>query len=70
MTRREKALNQNEVAKLTDIGKFIKDGDSVAVGGAWLSSHPMALVRQIIRLGIITPGSCKDRSSTGHAACS
>ncbi|MCX5999612.1 MAG: CoA transferase subunit A [Chloroflexi bacterium] len=27
----------------------MKDGDSIAVGGAWLSSHPMAIIRQIIR---------------------
>src|SRR5512136_1349500 len=52
MSTRDRVLNQNKVAKLTDIGKLIKDGDSVAVGGAWLSSHPMALVRQIIRSGI------------------
>jgi glutaconate CoA-transferase subunit A len=52
MTTRERVLSQNKVGKLTDIGQFIKDGDSVAVGGAWLSSHPMALVRQIIRSGI------------------
>jgi acyl CoA:acetate/3-ketoacid CoA transferase alpha subunit len=52
MSTRERVLNQNKVAKLTDIGKLIKDGDSVAVGGAWLSSHPMALVRQIIRSGM------------------
>lgn len=52
MTTREKVLNQNKVAKLTEISKVVKDGDSVAIGGAWLSSHPMALVRQIIRSGI------------------
>jgi len=52
MSTRDRVLNQNKVAKLTDIGKLIRDGDSVAVGGAWLSSHPMALVRQIIRSGI------------------
>jgi acyl CoA:acetate/3-ketoacid CoA transferase alpha subunit len=45
-------LAQNKVAKLTDIGRLVKDGDSVAIGGAWLSSHPMALVRQLIRSGI------------------
>ena len=49
MTRRDKVLNQNKVAKLGDITKLIEDGDKVAIGGAWLSSHPMALVRQIIR---------------------
>lgn len=52
MTTRERVLSQNKVGKLTEIGRFIRDGDSVAIGGAWLSSHPMALVRQIIRSGI------------------
>jgi len=52
MTRRDKVINQNKVAKLTDIDKLIKDGDKVAIGGAWLSSHPMAIIRQIIRSGI------------------
>jgi len=52
MTTKERVLAQNKVAKLTDIGRLIKDGDSVAIGGAWLSSHPMALVRQLIRSGI------------------
>ena len=51
MTTKERVLSQDKVGKLTDINQFIKDGDSVAVGGAWLSSHPMALVRQIIRSG-------------------
>jgi acyl CoA:acetate/3-ketoacid CoA transferase alpha subunit len=52
MTTKERVLAQNKVAKLTDIGRLVKDGDSVAIGGAWLSSHPMALVRQLIRSGI------------------
>jgi acyl CoA:acetate/3-ketoacid CoA transferase alpha subunit len=52
MTIKERVLAQNKVAKLTDIGRLVKDGDSVAIGGAWLSSHPMALVRQLIRSGI------------------
>jgi glutaconate CoA-transferase subunit A len=52
MTTKERVLAQNKVAKLSDIGRLIKDGDSVAIGGAWLSSHPMALVRQLIRSGM------------------
>lgn len=52
MNTRERVLNQDKVGKLSDIGRFISDGVSVAVGGAWLASHPMALVRQIIRQGI------------------
>lgn len=50
--KKERVLNQNKVGKLSDITRLIKDGDRVAVGGAWLSSHPMALIRQIIRSGI------------------
>ena len=50
--KKERVLNRNKVGKLSDITKLIKDGDRVAVGGAWLSSHPMALIRQIIRSGI------------------
>lgn len=47
--RRDKIINQNKVGKLSDIPELIKDGDKVAIGGAWLSSHPMAIIRQIIR---------------------
>jgi len=50
--RKDRVVNQNKVAKLSDITKLIKDGDRVAIGGAWLSSHPMAIIRQIIRSGI------------------
>ncbi|RMF86573.1 MAG: CoA transferase subunit A [Nitrospinota bacterium] len=39
---------------LQDLRSFIQDGDTVAVGGAWLYMHPMALVRELIRAG------CKD----------
>lgn len=52
MTRRDKVISQNKVAKLSDIDRLIKNGDTVAIGGAWLSSHPMAIIRQIIRSGI------------------
>jgi len=52
MNRRDRVINQNKVAPLSDITRLIKDGDTVAIGGAWLSSHPMAIIRQIIRSGI------------------
>ena len=45
-------MEQSKVAKLTEINKIIKDGDLVAIGGAWLGNHPMAAIRQIIRSGI------------------
>jgi glutaconate CoA-transferase subunit A len=47
--RKDRVINQNKVAKLSDITRLSEDGDRVAIGGAWLSSHPMAIIRQIIR---------------------
>lgn len=41
--------SDSKVGKLSDISKIIKDGDKVAVGGAWLGNHPMAIIREIIR---------------------
>jgi glutaconate CoA-transferase subunit A len=41
--------SENKVGKLNDITKIIKDGDKVAIGGSWLGSHPMAIIREIIR---------------------
>jgi glutaconate CoA-transferase subunit A len=43
---------ESKVARLSDIGKIIKDGDKVAIGGSWLGSHPMAIIREVIRQGI------------------
>ncbi|TAK32955.1 MAG: CoA transferase subunit A [Chloroflexota bacterium] len=40
---------EGKVGQLSDIGQFIKPGSSVAIGGAWLCNHPMAIVREIIR---------------------
>ena len=40
---------ESKMGKLSDITKIIKDGDKVAVGGSWLGSHPMAIIREIIR---------------------
>jgi len=40
---------ESKVAKLSDIGNIIKDGDKVAIGGSWLGSHPIAIIREIIR---------------------
>ncbi|UCC60325.1 MAG: CoA transferase subunit A, partial [Dehalococcoidia bacterium] len=39
----------NKVGKLSDIGKFIKDGSFVAIGGGWSCNKPMAIIREIIR---------------------
>ncbi len=43
---------ESKVGKLSDITNIIKDGDRVAVGGSWLGSHPMAIIREIIRSNI------------------
>ena len=40
---------ESKVGKLSDITQIIKNGDEVAIGGSWLGSHPMAIIRQIIR---------------------
>jgi glutaconate CoA-transferase, subunit A len=42
----------SKVGKLGDIASIIKDGDKIAIGGSWLGSHPMAVVREIVRRGI------------------
>lgn len=44
--------SESKVAKLSDVGKLVKDGDKVAIGGSWLGGHPMAVLREIIRQGI------------------
>ena len=40
---------ESKLGTLSDIGKFIKPGDFVAIGGMWSSNKPMAAVREIIR---------------------
>jgi len=39
----------SKVGKLSDIGKYIKPGSFVALGGGWSCNKPMAVVREIIR---------------------
>ncbi len=36
---------------LKALDQLVRDGDTVALGGSWLSSHPMAAVRQLVRGG-------------------
>ena len=36
---------------LEELGSVVHDGQSVALGGAWLCNHPMAAVRQLVRAG-------------------
>lgn len=38
-----------KVKGLEEIKDFVRPGDSIALGGAWFSNHPMAAVRQLIR---------------------
>ncbi|MGU3436468.1 CoA transferase subunit A [Actinomycetes bacterium M1A6_2h] len=41
-----------KLRRLEDIAELVHSGDSVALGGAWFSNHPMAAIRQLIRDGI------------------
>src|SRR3990172_7115986 len=41
-----------KLGSLTDIRELVRPGATVALGGVWLSNHPMAAVREIIRGGI------------------
>jgi acyl CoA:acetate/3-ketoacid CoA transferase alpha subunit/acyl CoA:acetate/3-ketoacid CoA transferase beta subunit len=40
---------RTKVGKLGDVGKFIKDGSFVGIGGGWSCNKPMAIIREIIR---------------------
>lgn len=42
----------SKVTTLKELPSFIESGQSVGLGGAWMSNHPMAAVRQLIRDGI------------------
>lgn len=39
----------SKMGVLADIGKFIKPGSFVAIGGGWSCNKPMAIIREIIR---------------------
>ena len=39
----------DRTADLAEIGRLVPDGATVALGGSWLSNHPMAAVRELIR---------------------
>jgi glutaconate CoA-transferase subunit A len=41
----------SKLVSLEDLGSIVHDGQSVALGGAWLCNHPMAAVRQLVRAG-------------------
>ncbi len=43
------AMLKSKVGKLSDVGKFVRPGSFVAIGGGWSCNKPMALIREIIR---------------------
>jgi len=40
---------QSKIGKLSDIGKYVKPGSFIAVGGGWSCNKPMAIIREILR---------------------
>lgn len=42
----------NKLIPLTSLPDLVPRGAVVALGGAWLSNHPMAAVRELIRAGV------------------
>jgi glutaconate CoA-transferase subunit A len=42
----------SKVVALEQLPELVAPGETVALGGAWMSNHPMAAVRQLIRDGI------------------
>jgi glutaconate CoA-transferase subunit A len=42
----------NKLLPLDSLADLVPDGSLVALGGAWLSNHPMAAVRELIRAGV------------------
>lgn len=53
---------ESKVGNLSDIGRYIKPGSFVAIGGGWSCNKPMAIVREIIRQKI---GGLRVMSITG-----
>lgn len=41
----------NKIVRLDQLAELVPDGSTVGLGGAWLSNHPMAAVRQLVRDG-------------------
>jgi glutaconate CoA-transferase subunit A len=42
----------SKVVPLSAIAELVPSGASIGLGGAWMSNHPMAAVREIVRRGI------------------
>jgi acyl CoA:acetate/3-ketoacid CoA transferase alpha subunit len=49
---RRKGEAVNKVTSLDQLAELVPDGSTVGLGGAWLSNHPMAAVRQLVRDGV------------------
>ena len=58
----ERVVLKSKLGALSDIGKIIKPGDFVAVGGGWSCNKPMAVIREILRQRI---GGLKAMSIVG-----
>jgi hypothetical protein len=53
-------MSRNKIVPLGRLSEFVPDGSLVGLGGAWLSNHPMAAVRQLVRDGRKIPGFLVD----------
>ena len=53
---------KSKVGQLSDINKYVQQGDYVAIGGGWSCNKPMAIIREMIRQQI---GGLKAMSITG-----
>jgi len=42
----------NKLVPLDQLAELVPDGSLIGLGGAWLSNHPMAAVRQLVRDGV------------------
>lgn len=42
----------SKVVPIEKLGDLVAPGQTVALGGAWMSNHPMAAVRELIRAGV------------------
>jgi glutaconate CoA-transferase subunit A len=47
-----KGASMSKVVPLNELGHLVEPGATVGLGGAWMSNHPMAAVRELIRVGV------------------
>ncbi len=48
----ERPRGKDKRVALAELPAFVGAGATVALGGAWLSNHPMAAVRELVRAGV------------------